>query len=175
MYIWIGCKLPESFSSLLRAHCCRAEHFQQLDTSGFTLPQHISLKISFETDRPDEIVQCISRLLSRQQPFRVRPLSVSREGSILWIPFEPDAPLKELHALLDQKLLQNFEIPQHPFDKNFLFHSTVFMGAPELLEQTKPFFDQFPLPEYLPIDTFLVGVSETGESGSYRVIREIKV
>ena len=80
-----------------------------------------------------------------------------------------------LHALLDQKLLQNFEIPQHSFDKDFLFHSTVFMGAPELLEQTKPFFDQFPLPEYLPIDTFLIGISETGESGSYRVIREIKV
>ena len=175
MFLWIGCKLPESFSSELRAHCCRAEHFQQLDTSGFTLPQHVSLKISFETDRPDEIIHYISQLLSGQQPFHIRPLSVSREGNILWISFEPDTPLKDLHALLDQKLLQNFGIPQHSFDRNFLFHSTVFMGAPELLEQTKLHFDRFPLPEHLPIDTFLIGISETGKSGTYRVIRNIKV
>ncbi len=175
MFLWIGCKLPESFSSELRAHCYRAEHFPQLDTSGFTLPQHISLKISFEVEQADGIVSFLGELLGRQQPFSVHPRQVAREGGILWISFAENAPLKKLHNLLDRELLQNFSIRQHPFDKEFLFHSTLFMGPPELLEQTKRHMDSLPLPQELPIDTFLIGISETGKSGSYRVIREIKV
>ena len=33
----------------------------------------------------------------------------------------------------------------------------------------------FALPRELAVDTFLLGLSETGEAGSYRVVRQIKV
>ena len=47
MYVWIGCKLPESFEREIRTLCLKENDNLQLDTAAFELPQHISLKISF--------------------------------------------------------------------------------------------------------------------------------
>ena len=48
MYIWIGCQLPGSFEKELRSFCLAQNESLGLDTAAFALPQHISLKISFE-------------------------------------------------------------------------------------------------------------------------------
>ena len=48
MYIWIGCKLPEDFDAELRQCCLEANADIGADTVAFSLPQHISLKISVD-------------------------------------------------------------------------------------------------------------------------------
>ncbi len=83
--------------------------------------------------------------------------------------------LQRLHRELDQNLQSQFGIPQHEFDKCFQFHSTLFMdtdGAKlDRMRQALP----IAIPCTLTVDTFLLGASETGAPGSYRVLREISV
>lgn len=64
MYVWIGCALPEDFARDVRRICLAHNRQIGLDESAFALPQHISLKISFDAgDRWDEILDFLSHLL----------------------------------------------------------------------------------------------------------------
>lgn len=174
MYIWIGCKLPEEFEQEIRSACLPPA--DGLDTSGFSLPQHISLKISFQAGAElEEILAYLETLLGREEPFYVNPKPVERQGSILWIPFREHTQLRRLHNRLDQELKARFGIPQHLFDKAFAFHSTLMLGPEAALDRVALALADYPLPQQLRVDTFLLGISETGRSGAYRVVREIKL
>lgn len=89
--------------------------------------------------------------------------------------FKENGILRRLHNLLDRDLKRDFGIPQHIFDKAYFFHSALFLGSEERIRVARELMAGYPLPEKLEIDTFLLGVSETGKSGTYRVVREIKV
>lgn len=177
MYIWVGCALPQEFETALRARCLELNHNIGLDTSGFSLPQHISLKISFHADeqQTDGILDFLTALLQGKEKFYVNLSGIENTGSILWLRFAENAHLQVLHQILDTQLLQHFGIPLHTFDKAFLFHSTLFMGDPEGLARMHRLLAEFPLPRSLPVDTILLGTSPTGEGGSYRVVRQISL
>ena len=176
MYLWIACKLPDKFAQQLRQQCMQLNEAIQLDTSAFTLPQHISLKISFPSERRAEISSWLEQYLSRQQPFAVELLPPQRRGNILWLPVAEHTVLQQLHRELDQNLQEQFGIPQHEFDKCFQFHSTLFLDTDGAkLDRMRQALLPFPIACTLTVDTFLLGVSETGAPGSYRVLREISV
>lgn len=176
MYIWIGCKLPKEFEEEIRQHCLKRNEEIGLDTTAFFLPQHISLKISFDAGSQWQgILDAAEALLRRESPFDVNPSGIETAGSILWITFRENGQLRRLHNVLDKTLKQDFGIPQHLFDKAFVFHSTLFIGEAQRLAQMQAGLNDFVLPEKLAVDTFLLGLSETGRAGEYRVVREIKL
>lgn len=176
MYLWIGCKLPEEFALPLRQQCLMQNTAIGLDTAAFALPQHISLKISFPTERWAEILSWLEQYLSRQQPFEAELLPPQRQGNILWLPVAENPVLQRLHRELDQNLQAQFGIPQHEFDKCFQFHSTLFMDTDGAkLDRMRQALLPLAIPCTLTVDTFLLGASETGAPGSYRVLREISV
>jgi len=173
MYIWIGCKLPEDFETEIRSYCLERNRSLGLDTTAFLLPQHISLKISFSSDQPEVVLEDLERFLSAQSPFTVQIKGAERAGNILWVPIAENAGLQRLHAQLDARLEQRFQIPQHEFDKCFLFHSTLFIDPDgEKLAQMEKILAEYPVERELLVDTFLIGLSETGKPGTYRVVRE---
>ncbi len=174
MHIWIGCLLPEEFEKALREVCSPLARELGLDTVAFSLPQHISLKISFPFDGDVQaLLDYLTELLKKQPAFVVFPKAMERQGNILWIPFVESGQLRHLHNLLDDKLKKDFSVPQHLFDKAFLFHSTLFFGAEGNLEQARQALQSFSMPQQLRISAFVIGVSETGQPGSYRVVRTI--
>lgn len=176
MYIWIGCRLPEGFENALRARCVPLGQELGLDLAGFSLPQHISLKISFEAgEHYAQILDFLERSLKKEKEFYVNLSGIERMGNILWLAFRENGTLRRLHNMLDVELKSRFAISQHLFDKAFAFHSTLFLGEPERLDMARLALADLQLPEVLPIDTFLLGVSETGTSGSYHVVRQIQV
>ena len=176
MYIWIGCKLPAGFENELRAHCLAANRHIGLDTAAFALPQHISLKISFDTQKYEDVLVELTAFLSAQQSFSIRLGPAQQFGNILWLPAAENHVLPRLHAQLDELLESRFGIPRHEFDKAFLFHSTLFIdNSVAKLEAMAEAVRSFPLPTELQIDTFLLGVSNNGAPGSYRVVRAVKV
>ena len=176
MFVWIGCKLPETFETELRRHCLMLNEHIGLDTTAFSLPQHISLKISFATEQPQEILTFLTEFLSAQQSFPVTLQTPKQMGNILWMPVEENSKLQQLHALLDDQLQKRFGIPQHEFDKRFQFHSTLFIDSDvdKLTTMTQALAGCVKTQE-MKIDSFLLGLSETGKAGSYRVVREIKI
>lgn len=176
MYLWIGCKLPESYEREIRARCRMLNEMIGLDTVAFTLPQHISLKISFPTDQTEEILSDLEVYLIGQSPFTVQITGLQQMGSILWLCAAENETLSRLHRELDDRLESRFKIPQHTFDRAFQFHSTLFLDADTAkVAQMHHALQDYPFARDLPIDTFLLGLSETGEPGTYRVVRQIKV
>lgn len=172
MYIWIGCKLPEEFEREIRARCRPLGEELGLDMSGFSLLQHISLKISFDAgDGYGEILDYLESLLKKEKRFYVNPAAIEAMGNILWLSFRENGTLRRLHNVLDKELKNRFAIPQHLFDKAFAFHSTLFLGEPEKVSRAMTVLENFALPSKLSVDTFLLGVSENGKNGTYRVVR----
>lgn len=176
MYLWIGCKLPEIFQQEIRDRCLKFNEDIGLDTVAFLLPQHISLKISFETAQPDAVLDDLTEFLSSQRPFSVCLCSAEQAGKILWLPVAENETLRHLHDALDQRLERCFGVPRHEFDKAFLFHSTLFID--EDLQKVSAMYRkllEYPVDRELPVDTFLLGTSETGKAGDYRIVREIRL
>lgn len=176
MHIWIGCKLPEEFETEIRSYCLEQNAQINLDTVAFLLPQHISLKISFQTDRTEEILEDLTQFLSTQIPFSVQIRGIERAGNILWMPIAENDSLQWLHQQLDARLEQRFQVPQHEFDRRFLFHSTLFIDPDgEKLARMAECLAAYPVARELQVDTFLLGLSETGKPGTYRVVRQIRL
>lgn len=176
MYIWIGCKLPEDFAKELRAICGPLGEELGLDMVSFSLPQHISLKISFEAGAdPAAILDAVEDWLRKEGRFLVYPRELEITGNILWLSFWENETLQRLHRLLDHGLQTEFGVQQHAFDKAFAFHSTLFFGQPAVLQQALMALQPRKLPRELLVDAFLLGVSESGAAGTYRVVRQISV
>jgi len=174
MYIWVGCALPKEFENTVRGHVLENAGDLMLDFSGFSLPQHISLKISFEAGEAyEKVLDLMEQILRCETKLSVVPGGIDHEGRILWIRFLENPRLQQLHGMLDSKLQERFGISQHPFDRNFIFHSTLCMGeAGDVRRMEERLCRLVPLEEMV-IDTFLLGVSETNASGSFRVVRKI--
>lgn len=176
MYIWIGCKLPDNFEKEIRTRCLMLNEKIGLDTAAFTLPQHISQKISFEVAQYEAVLGDLAAFLSKQTPFSVCIQNPVQAGNILWMPITENEQLQRLHRELDARLETQFGVPQHPFDKAFLFHSTLFMDEDTgKIAQMGKLLSDYPIERQLTVDTFLLGISETGKAGTYRVVRQIKV
>ncbi|MBQ2892648.1 MAG: 2'-5' RNA ligase family protein [Oscillospiraceae bacterium] len=176
MYIWVGCKLPESFETQIRSICLEQNKALGLNTAAFSLPQHVSLKISFPSQQHKEILAYLEAFLQKQPPFSLRIQSVQQQGNILWLPVEENETLRQLHQQLDAQLEQRFGIAQHEFDKCFLFHSTLFMAEDtDKLSQMRTALEAFPMEQTLQVDTFLLGLSENNLPGEYRIVRKIRV
>lgn len=177
MYVWIGCALPDDFSRDIRRLCLERNRLIGLDESAFALPQHISLKISFDAgERWEEILDFLTSLLARERLFYVNLCAVEQAVGILWIPATENPRLRELHENLDSLLEQSFGIPRHPFDRRFFFHSTLFQDPDsEKLRRMLACLAGAVPDTPLKVDTFLLGLSPDSSPGSYRVVREIKV
>lgn len=175
MYIWIGCKMPQFYETEIRRHCLALNEKINLDTTAFSLPQHISLKISFPAPdgSEDEIAAYLEELLMGIGSFSVELLPPEQAGNILWLPVGENPMLEQLHKMLDTQLQERFGIQQHPFDKCFKFHSTLFMDEAEQLSRMLRLMEDDLFRRILKVTTFLIGVSPDGSPGSYQVVREV--
>ena len=177
MYVWVGINVDDQLSEVRRL-ASAAEAAVGTKNSCYTLPMHISLKISFPVDdaRFDEIVDRILDYFGTAKPFDASVRGVERENTIAWIRYAESDDLKALSVGLNEMLLRDFGIGLHPYDNDFKFHSTLFMdddadkvvGALERM-------GTLPLPDAIKVRRFVVGCSPTGALGTYQVYREIMV
>ena len=176
MFLWIGCKLPVDYEKEIRSYCLKKNESIGLNTLPFSLPQHISLKISFESAYTDQIAEYLKVFFAPQKPFSVHISGIEKMGQILWLTVEENPILQQLHESLDQQLEKRFKITQHPFDKDFQFHSTLFMdGDGEKIDKMAVILAGYPFARELMVDTIVLGTSKSGKPGSYHVIEEIKL
>lgn len=179
VFVWIGCRLPEAYERELRFGLREMNEQIGLDEAAFTLPQHVSLKISFAVpnERVQSVLDALEEMLKREKPFAVQLGGVTQlMGGVLCLEIKPNARLKNLHARLDAMLMKDFDVPQHLYDTDFRFHSTLFIDEDaDKLRRMYDIMSQFPNNETLGVDRFLLGTSESGKVGTYQVVREIKL
>jgi hypothetical protein len=73
-------------------------------------------------------------------------------------------------------LKDKYGIPLHEYDLDFIFHTTLFMdGDKEKINAAHTLLGDLNLPETLEANTFVIGKSETGENGTYRVYKTVEV
>lgn len=174
MYIWIAADVDGELCELRRAREQAAARLACNDPA-LTLPLHISLKISFKapSGREAEIIEEVCRYLSSIRPFEAEPLGLEEENGILWLKMNGSAELAALHSHLDGMLLDKFGIEQHPFDKEFKFHTTLFFSSD--LCALREVLDVPELLRRVTVRRFIIGVSESGRAGSYSIDRYVDI
>ncbi len=175
MYIWIACDLSGPLA-FFRDACRDYNRSLQLSEVAFSLPQHVSLKISFEVADvvTEEVIEAVSDYLSGVSPFEVTEAVPELCGSVLWLRFPENESLKRLHRELDEMLWERYGVPQHEFDRDFKFHSTLFIDEDiAALGRMYEMILSLDLPKRIKVNGFLIGVSNTGKAGEYSVYKKI--
>ena len=174
MQIWVGCDINSKFFEY-REKVKELNAEINASESALNFPQHISLKITFEME--DEIAKhCIKdiiELLKSAKSFTAKTEGLEVHDGVLWLKIQECDELKFLHDELDQIAI-SYAVKQHPFDKEFIFHSTVIMdGDREKLCKMYEKLKDIPYPEELKINTFVIG--HTYDNIEYKVDRRIKI
>lgn len=177
MYIWVAIDVNEQVSELREI----AENYikgQGLSSTTFTLPFHISLKISFQipNDKFEEAVSDIRDFYKSLKPFQIIVRGIEQAGSLVWITMQDSNELADIHKKLDEMLFEKYGVIQHDFDKDFRFHTSVLMLYNE--EQITKAFDAIKdtnIPETLRAERFIIGSSVEGRAGTYSVIEKIEL
>ncbi len=177
MFIWVGADVDSQLGEI-KELTKKVEDEIGFDHSNFTLPLHISLKMSFPVDNKisGEVIDFLLELYKTFKPFYVRIKGIEYLGNIAWIRMCESEELNSINDKLNTKLSEKYGIGIHPYDCDYQFHTTLFMD--DDAERVGAAYEAVkcaPLPEKLLINKLVVGTSETGELGSYKVVKSIEL
>ncbi|MBR2381204.1 MAG: hypothetical protein IKA84_01755 [Clostridia bacterium] len=175
MFVWVGINVEEQ---LRETRMAVDGVFEKIDISNVTcqLPLHISLKISFEIENElfNSVLNDIASIYEAQKPFKIDVKGVEKHEDIMWIRMYSNAEIEALATALNMMLKEKYGIPLHEYDLDFIFHTTLFMDDDkEKINIARQLLGDLNLPETLVANTFVIGTSETGENGTYRVFKTI--
>ena len=175
MYIWVGINVEEQ---LKEVRCAVDGVFERIDISNVTcqLPLHISLKISFEIESSllDNVLTDIIDIYNSQNPFEIKVKGIEKHENIEWIRIYSNDGLEALATEINIMLRDKYGVPLHEYDLDFVFHTTLFMDDDaKKINAAHNLLGNLDLPEKLVADTFVIGTSETGANGTYRVYKTV--
>jgi len=174
MYIWVGCDISPRFAEF-RDKVKSLSEEMQLNQAVFNFPQHISLKMVFETEEEiaKHCIKDIIELLKAEKPFTAKIVGMEKIDGIVWLRVEENERFTHLHNELDEIGI-SYAVKPHKLDKEYIFHSTVMMDEDNAkLETLMEKLNGVPYPEEIKINTFLVAHSY--DNVDYKVDRRIKV
>lgn len=175
MHIWIGIYVDEELADIKRA----AQEIAPVigfSHPSFTLPMHISLKMPFFTQHADAVVSAVSDYLHSTSAFSIPVWGLADEGCILWVKMGQCPKLNQMHDTLNKMLLKEFDICLHEYDGDYQFHATLFIDDdPEKIHAAYSMMQEQTLPKKLTANRFQIGISESGDPGSYQIVEDITV
>lgn len=175
MYIWAGIDVDTQLSGIKE----KAKLIDQqigFKNSCFTLPLHISLKTSFPLDKPmcNYVIEEINRYFASLKPFEIHIDKLEMYDHIMWIRMRRNAELDKVHDELNKLLLSKYNILLHEYDLDYKYHTTLFMSdKKEEIHQAYQLMQNIELPQSICANQFIIGTSETGELGSYKIYKKI--
>ncbi len=177
MYIWTAINVEEQLCEL-KKKVKEVESNVGIIDSVVNLPLHISLKISFSIDpsMQERVIDEISKYYSSISLFDIPVCNIERMGKIVWIRMKENEILSRIHSDLDKVMLEKFGVSPHEFDLDYKFHATLFMESDEV--KVSSAYNKIKneiLPERLVANHFVIGSSETGAPGTYKVTHNIKI
>ena len=175
MFVWVGINVEEQ---LKETRMAVDGVFEKIDISNVTcqLPLHISLKISFEIENElfESVLNDILSIYEAQKPFEIDIKGIEKHENIMWIRMLSNTDLEGLATDLNTMLKEKYSIPLHEYDLDFIFHTTLFMDDDaEKINAAHQLLGDLVLPETLMANSFVIGTSETGKNGTYRVYKTV--
>ena len=177
MYIWVGVEVDGQIAEIKRS-AFEIEKKIGFENSNFTLPMHISLKISFPV--PDAVAEAvmndIEKLYHSVTPFEIAVDKIECYENISWIRYKQNDKIDEIHDRLNAMLFEKYGIGLHEYDCDYKFHTTLFMENNE--EKIRNAYEMVKgayLPNKIFVNKLLIGASDSGKLGSYKVVREVNI
>ena len=177
MYIWVGVEVESQIVEIKKS-AFEIEKKIGFENSNFTLPMHISLKISFPVDDSvaNDVIYDIEQLYYGITPFEIDVDRIECYENISWIRYKQNDKINEIHDRLNEMLFEKYGVGLHEYDCDYKFHTTLFMeNNEEKIRSAYEMIKNACLPKMIFVNKLLVGVSESGKLGSYRVIKEINI
>ena len=176
MNIWFGISVDNYYKDV-KEKVQKIE--KDLDFSlGMVLPYHISLKMSFNVcdDIKDDVINTLINYFKCLVPFTVETKEIEKHDNIIWVRMKKSDILNNIHIDLNNMLLEKYSISLHEYDLDFLFHTTLFMDDDkDKISKAYALIKDVTIPKEMTIDNYLIGVSDTGKPGTYKIIKEIKI
>ena len=177
MYIWVGVEVESQIAEIKKS-AFEIEKKIGFENSNFTLPMHISLKISFPVDDSvaNDVIYDIEQLYRLVTPFEIDVDRIECYENISWIRYKQNDKIDEIHDRLNAMLFEKYGVGLHEYDCDYKFHTTLFMeNNEEKIRMAYEMIKNVYLPKMISVNKLLIGVSESGKLGSYRVFREVNI
>ena len=171
MYFWTALYIEDSLEEV-RDQSIRISEETGVKCPLKFLPLHVSLKISFqiERERQEECMSMLKEYFSTIGPFSIEVKGYEHYPGIIWIRFNENQRLSEIHRHLDQMVRERFGVEPDPKDLQFIYHCTLFIDDDKILDRTMESISRIPLPSKMLAREFLIGASEDGLPGTYSIL-----
>jgi 2'-5' RNA ligase len=111
MFVWVGIDVDSQYDEI-KAKAMEIDKDMCFRHSCFTLPMHISLKISFEIDKNqyENVVETILSVYKTVESFEIPVKQIENHGNICWIRMQENNKLNELSAKINDILAKEQEL-----------------------------------------------------------------
>lgn len=177
MFIWAGIDVDDELGEI-KEKAFLIDSSINFENSCFVLPLHISLKAAFEIDKSilEEVVSEISNYFKTINPFKIEIDKLEMYDNIVWIRMKRNTYLDKVHDELNNILLEKYSIKLHEYDLDYKYHTTLFMDSnKDSIKGAYNLVKEVDLPQNIKANQFIIGTSETGELGTYKIYKRIKM
>lgn len=175
MYIWTGIDVEKQLLDV-KEKAIDIDRALAFKNSCFMLPMHISLKMSFpiRISEKEEIIKTIIDYYATIKPFEIELNKIEKYEHIVWIRMKENEYLNKISFDLNDILLKKYKIGLHEYDLDYQFHTTLFMDDDsDKVNRAFAEIQSVVLPKTISANTFLIGISETGNLGTFSIYRSI--
>lgn len=175
MYIWIGINVDEQLT-IIKEKAFTIEKTLGFKNSNFTLPLHISLKISFEVDDSVylNVIETIAEYYQTLNAFEIAVKGIEKDEVIVWIRMHSNENINKIHDDLNEILKNKFSVGIHEYDLDYKFHTTLFMdNDKEKIDKAYDLIRNEVIPSILSANKFVIGTSESGSLGTFSVCKTV--
>ena len=177
MFIWVGADVDCQIAEIKSATYI-AEKEIGFKNSNFTLPFHISLKISFPVsdDVAQNVIYDVENIYRAITRFEIEIDKIECHENICWIRYKQNDVIDSIHDKLNSMLLEKYGVGLHEYDCDYKFHTTLFMDDDS--SKVKKAYDivkNVYVPSSICINKLVIGASDSGGLGTYKVVREVNI
>ena len=176
MYVWIGIDCDNQLDNI-KEKVKEVEDSLGFDHTIFSLPFHISLKISFEVTKKmyKEIKKDLIKYFKSLSSFDIDVKGIEKHDNIVWLRMINNDIIDNIHQDINNLLKDKYDISLHEYDLDFIFHTTLYMNDDiDKISKAYDLIKDIKVPSKLHLDTFLIGKSTGGNLGSFRIAKRIK-
>ena len=176
MYLWFGIDVDKYYTDI-KKRVKEIEKEVSIDL-GMVLPYHISLKMSFLIDEriKNDVIDSLTDYFKNILPFDINSIKIEKYNNIIWVRMQNNDTIDNIHIDLNNMLLEKYNISLHEYDLDFLFHTTLFMdNDANKINKAYNMIKDITIPKTVKANKFLIGSSDSGQPGTYKIIKEIEI
>lgn len=99
MYLWIGLGVSKNTEKYIRDYCKAINKEFKVNEQSFTLPQHISLKTSFQTENYEKIISDLKNIFLKSSKMILKVKDIEMVPGVIWLNIEETDILRKYHNL----------------------------------------------------------------------------